>query len=209
MLGLAFTLCTTSNTTRYIHKVHLLEYSRFPVNIVFGVSFESLWLCMYGWLVGYLACSFLFWEIGSATPGQSQLSALHCSPFLYSHVARSPSISFRNQQECQKIFKAVDTIDRASITQKLLGFGVGSIENIDPNPDNFVSAAIIHTRSAQIGCLLRLEPNSKAEVILHMYILSHLVNYNTMCKCWITWRYWICQGAFSVYIAKSWWQIID
>ena len=38
------------------------------------------------------------------------------------------------------------------------------LENIDPNPDNFVSAGIIHTRSAQIGCLLRLEPNKQAQV---------------------------------------------
>ena len=35
---------------------------------------------------------------------------------------------------------------------------------IDPNPDNFVCAGIIHTRSVQIGVLLRLEPNKQAEV---------------------------------------------
>ena len=40
------------------------------------------------------------------------------------------------------------------------------LENIDPNPDNFVSAGIIHTRAAQIGCLLRLEPNKQAQVRL-------------------------------------------
>lgn len=74
------------------------------------------------------------------------------------------AVLYRNQQECQKIFKAASAIDRPSITQKLLSFGMGCIENIDPNPENFVSAAIIHTRTAQIGCLLRLEPNSKAEV---------------------------------------------
>lgn len=51
-----------------------------------------------------------------------------------------------------------------AISQKLIGFGVGTIENIDPNPDNFVSAAIINTRSQQVGCLLRLEPNRQAEV---------------------------------------------
>ena len=38
------------------------------------------------------------------------------------------------------------------------------LENIDPNPDNFVCAGIIHTRSAQIGSLLRLEPNKQAQV---------------------------------------------
>ncbi|XP_067952099.1 AP-2 complex subunit alpha-2-like [Watersipora subatra] len=70
----------------------------------------------------------------------------------------------QNQQECQKIFKATKPIDKAEINQKLVGFGVGSIESIDPNPDNYVAAAIIHTRLQQIGCLLRLEPNSKAEM---------------------------------------------
>ena len=38
------------------------------------------------------------------------------------------------------------------------------LENIDPNPDNFVCAGIIHTRNLQIGVLLRLEPNKQAEV---------------------------------------------
>ncbi|KAK7477193.1 hypothetical protein BaRGS_00031578, partial [Batillaria attramentaria] len=54
-------------------------------------------------------------------------------------------------QECQKIFK-------------LLGFGVSILEGIDPNPDNFVSSAIVHTRNQQIGCLVRLEPNRQAEM---------------------------------------------
>lgn len=75
-------------------------------------------------------------------------------------------IRYRNEQECQKIFKARDGIDSSVITQKLIGYGVGTIEGIDPNPDNFVSAAIIHTRLQQIGCLLRLEPNRQAEVEL-------------------------------------------
>lgn len=70
----------------------------------------------------------------------------------------------RNQQECQKIFKATEPIEKSTINQKLIGFGVGSIDSIDPNPDNYVAAAIVHTRTQQIGCLLRLEPNSKAEV---------------------------------------------
>jgi AP-2 complex subunit alpha len=38
------------------------------------------------------------------------------------------------------------------------------LPGIDPNPDNFVCAGIIHTRAVQIGVLLRLEPNKQAEV---------------------------------------------
>ncbi|CAB4064269.1 AP2A [Lepeophtheirus salmonis] len=37
-------------------------------------------------------------------------------------------------------------------------------QNIDPNPENFVCAGIIHTRFVQIGCLLRLEPNNLANM---------------------------------------------
>ena len=36
--------------------------------------------------------------------------------------------------------------------------------NVDPNPENYVAAGIVHTKSAQIGSLLRLEPNKQAQV---------------------------------------------
>lgn len=38
------------------------------------------------------------------------------------------------------------------------------LDGIDPNPDNFVCAGIIHMRSQQVGCLLRLEPNKNAQM---------------------------------------------
>jgi len=43
---------------------------------------------------------------------------------------------------------------------------MGLLEGIDPNPDNFVTAGIIHTRQGQVGYLLRLEPNLQAQVSL-------------------------------------------
>ena len=46
----------------------------------------------------------------------------------------------------------------------MLGFGSSLLEGIDPNPENFVMAGIVHTREAQIGALLRLEPNKEASV---------------------------------------------
>ena len=70
----------------------------------------------------------------------------------------------RAAQEAQKIFKATSPMENATIKAKLLGFGMQLLENIDPNPENYVCAAIIHTRTQQIGCLLRLEPNRQAEV---------------------------------------------
>ena len=47
---------------------------------------------------------------------------------------------------------------------QLMGFGVSTLDEIDPNPDNFVSAGVINTRAVLIGCLLRLEPNLQTKV---------------------------------------------
>lgn len=47
---------------------------------------------------------------------------------------------------------------------QLVGTGLSVLEGIDPNPENFVGAGIMHTRNQQIGCLLRLEPNKQAQV---------------------------------------------
>ncbi|NWQ72176.1 AP2A2 protein, partial [Neopipo cinnamomea] len=44
------------------------------------------------------------------------------------------------------------------------GFGSALLEEVDPNPANFVGAGIIHTKTTQIGCLLRLEPNLQAQM---------------------------------------------
>lgn len=49
-------------------------------------------------------------------------------------------------------------------TFQLLGFSLSVLLDIDPNPDNFVSAGIMYTRGAQIGILARLEPNKQAQV---------------------------------------------
>jgi len=68
-------------------------------------------------------------------------------------------------QESQKIFKAAQPMENTDATKtRLIGYGFQLLENIDPNPDNFVCAGIIHTRSLQIGCLLRLEPNKQAQM---------------------------------------------
>jgi len=68
------------------------------------------------------------------------------------------------QQETQKIFKATHQMDTSATAAKLSGFGMQLLHGIDPNPDNFVCAAILHTRAHQIGCLLRLEPNRQAQM---------------------------------------------
>lgn len=69
-----------------------------------------------------------------------------------------------NQQKSQKIFKASAPMDLEAARSKILGFGMQMLQGIDPNPDNFVCAGIVHMRSQQVGCLLRLEPNKNAQV---------------------------------------------
>ncbi|KAF6203805.1 hypothetical protein GE061_002140 [Apolygus lucorum] len=69
-----------------------------------------------------------------------------------------------NPQKSQVIFRATQGMDLTAARTKLMGFGMALLDNIDPNPDNFVCAGIVHTSTAQIGCLLRLEPNKPAQM---------------------------------------------
>ena len=57
-------------------------------------------------------------------------------------------------------------MDQTQSKTKLIGYGFSLLEGVDPNSENFVCAGIIHTKTIQIGCLLRLEPNSQAHVRL-------------------------------------------
>ncbi|XP_044281484.1 AP-2 complex subunit alpha-2 isoform X1 [Varanus komodoensis] len=68
------------------------------------------------------------------------------------------------QQEVQNIFKANHPMDTEITKAKIIGFGTALLEEVDPNPANFVGAGIIHTKSIQIGCLMRLEPNLQAQM---------------------------------------------
>ncbi|XP_035672382.1 AP-2 complex subunit alpha-2-like isoform X3 [Branchiostoma floridae] len=77
---------------------------------------------------------------------------------------RWKQLSRRPGQEEQKIFKASFPINSDTSRTKLLGFGFGLLDGVDPNPDNFVGAGIIKAQSSQVGCLLRLEPNMQAQM---------------------------------------------
>jgi len=55
-------------------------------------------------------------------------------------------------------------MDPTQVKTKLIGYGFSLLEGIDPNPDNYVCAGIIHSKAVQIGCLLRLEPNKSANM---------------------------------------------
>ncbi|XP_076971431.1 AP-2 complex subunit alpha-2 isoform X2 [Tamandua tetradactyla] len=68
------------------------------------------------------------------------------------------------QQEVQNIFKAKHPMDTEITKAKIIGFGSALLEEVDPNPANFVGAGVIHTKTTQVGCLLRLEPNVQAQM---------------------------------------------
>ncbi|XP_041131798.1 AP-2 complex subunit alpha-2 isoform X2 [Polyodon spathula] len=68
------------------------------------------------------------------------------------------------QQEVQKIFKAKHPMDTEVTKAKIIGFGVALLDMVDPNPSNFTGAGVIHSKNIQVGCLLRLEPNTQAQM---------------------------------------------
>uniref|UniRef100_A0A8C2D3H0 AP-2 complex subunit alpha n=1 Tax=Cyprinus carpio TaxID=7962 RepID=A0A8C2D3H0_CYPCA len=82
------------------------------------------------------------------------------------------------QQEAQKIFKANHAMDTEVLKAKLLGLGMALLENVDPNPENFVCAGVIQTKAQQVGSLLRLEPNAQAQ----MYRLTVRSSKDTVSK---------------------------
>ncbi|XP_065130297.2 AP-2 complex subunit alpha-2 isoform X1 [Paramisgurnus dabryanus] len=82
------------------------------------------------------------------------------------------------QQEAQKIFKANHAMDTEVLKAKLLGMGMALLENVDPNPENFVCAGVIQTKAQQVGSLLRLEPNAQAQ----MYRLTVRSSKDTVSK---------------------------
>ncbi|XP_064423410.1 AP-2 complex subunit alpha-2 isoform X5 [Latimeria chalumnae] len=86
------------------------------------------------------------------------------------------------QQEVQNIFKARHPMDPEVTKAKIIGFGVALLEGVDPNPENFVGAGIIHTKTIQVGCLLRLEPNTQAQMYRLTLRTSREVVSQRLCK---------------------------
>uniref|UniRef100_A0A914CJP2 Clathrin adaptor alpha/beta/gamma-adaptin appendage Ig-like subdomain domain-containing protein n=1 Tax=Acrobeloides nanus TaxID=290746 RepID=A0A914CJP2_9BILA len=67
-------------------------------------------------------------------------------------------------QESQQIFPAAQPMDNEAVKTKLAGLGSKLLTDVDPNPENFVCAGIVHTQTQQIGTLVRLEPNKQAKM---------------------------------------------
>ena len=45
------------------------------------------------------------------------------------------------------------------------------LDDVDPNPANFVASGVVHTAASQIGCLMRLEPNEPRQVRMMSHAL--------------------------------------
>ncbi|EGD77446.1 adaptor protein complex AP-2 [Salpingoeca rosetta] len=68
-------------------------------------------------------------------------------------------------REVRQIIKAKEPIVLDQLHEKVVSFGLPTMPDIDPKPQNLVCAGIIHTTNAQIGTLLRVEPNVEAQMI--------------------------------------------
>jgi len=66
-------------------------------------------------------------------------------------------------RESQKIFKGFD-VGSENTRNFLTGFKWGVLDDVDPNPRNFVGATVLNTVAGKFGCLLRLEPNGENKV---------------------------------------------
>ncbi|KAF8566144.1 hypothetical protein P879_09970 [Paragonimus westermani] len=55
-------------------------------------------------------------------------------------------------------------MDQPTVRNKLLGFGISVLDGIDPNPQNYVGAAILTLNNQDVGILARLEPNTQAQM---------------------------------------------
>lgn len=61
-------------------------------------------------------------------------------------------------------WSSVSNVCGVIVCLQLLGLGAALLDNVDPNPENYVCAGVIQTKGQQVGCLLRLEPNGQAQV---------------------------------------------
>lgn len=66
--------------------------------------------------------------------------------------------------ESQVVFNATKPMESGLVRKKLEGMGLQVLDNVDPNPSNFVGSGVVHTAAGQIGCLVRLEPNEPRQM---------------------------------------------
>lgn len=86
-------------------------------------------------------------------------------------------------RESQKIFGIRirgHRIEPARTRRVLEGFNWGVLDNVDPNPKNFVAASVLHSLDGgKFGCLLRLEPNLETGVCIFslLFFFNRLIQF--------------------------------
>jgi AP-2 complex subunit alpha len=87
------------------------------------------------------------------------------------------------QLESQVVSDHASSEDTASARTKLTAFGLTILDGVDPNPSNFVTAALINTESGQIGCLARIEPSFAAKVCVCVCVCVSVCLCLCLCQC--------------------------
>eukprot|EP00047_Mylnosiga_fluctuans_P003028 m.227075 g.227075 ORF g.227075 m.227075 type:complete len:899 (-) comp11528_c0_seq1:49-2745(-) len=82
-------------------------------------------------------------------------------------------------REVRHIVKSKVPIDIGHMRSVLVDFGFSVLDGVDPNGNNAVGVAILHTSAGQIGALLRVEPNPSAQ----MYRLTMRMSSDVACQC--------------------------
>ena len=105
-------------------------------------------------------------------------------------------------REAQSVFPVNLTssgeLDHEKQQLVISGQKLGILSDVDPNPNNFVGAGVLHmSGDGKVGCLLRLEPNRDAKVrrLLQLLdvLLSRLIDYFSFA------------GSLSVAPRRMWW----
>lgn len=61
-------------------------------------------------------------------------------------------------------------IDIQKTNEIFIGNRFSVLQGVDPNPENFVAAAVLHmSMSGKVGCLVRYEPNKNAKVRIYVF----------------------------------------
>lgn len=73
-------------------------------------------------------------------------------------------------RETQEIFKVRkesngELISHQTMAKLIAGMKMNLLDQVDPNPNNLVAAGVLNTsENGKVGCLMRLEPNEKAQL---------------------------------------------
>jgi AP-2 complex subunit alpha len=77
-------------------------------------------------------------------------------------------------KESQEVFKSTVFTQPPEVKNLLAQLNIGVIEGVDQNPANICGASVLHSQTAKVGNLLRIETNAAQEVVLFSVLLMFL-----------------------------------